>query len=58
MHPYVFPNTLKHSTHLFEAEIKVFRNKNTSAEKSRLFYGGGSDGGPISDFLITKLYFD
>lgn len=30
----------------------------TSAEKSRLFYGGSSGGGPISDLLIIKLYFD
>lgn len=58
MHPYVFTNTLKCATHLFEAEIKVFRNGNTSAEKPRLFYGGGSGGGHISDFLIIKLYFD
>lgn len=58
MHPYVFTNTLKYATHLFEAEIKVFRNGNISAEKSRLFYGGSSGGGPVSDLLIIKLYFD
>lgn len=57
MHPYVFTNTLKYATCLFEAEFKVFRNGNKSARKSRLLYGGGSSM-HISDFLISKLYFD
>lgn len=42
--------------HLSEAEIKVFRNGNKSARKSRLLFGGGG-GMHISDFLIKKAIF-
>ena len=52
MNPYVVTNTLKHNT-FTGGKIKVFRNENKFAKKSRQFCGGG--GGGDSDFLINKL---
>lgn len=52
MNPHVFINTLKHNAFI-GAKIKVFRNENKFAKKSRQFCGGD-----ISDFLINKLCFD
>lgn len=50
MNSYVFTDTLKHNTFI-GTKIKVFRNENKFAKKSRQFCGGGD----IRDFLISKL---